>query len=522
MENTLKRALDKAWGSTCRVLFGQELGELEEYGDWLGEYLPKTTKRKSHVSGKEVILAKDAYPTEARFISADELAMNKSYALDINQIKDIDSLIEALQEKCEYTGNRALGNSAFVESSDIILDSQYVYNSTNVEQSSYIYSSYMMRRGSKNVFGSGWTANGDFLVRVIAGINLHRCFESHFVSDSGDLYFCFNCDACHDALFSFGQKNKHRIIGNLTLQKDKYAQLKAKLLAEVVERLKKQKKFASLYGLVPDKAPASLPHIGLGHGKEETSMGTIETAFSSTFEIIMKRKSPGIGALEGWLSEDTIELEEVKTPFGDETYAPLNFGVVSDMPRKRLVTTDESFELGKISLDEKSLSSLDLLIDSLDKIAFFCAGYSQGHNLNIIKSPLILHSINVYKGYESTYSENTGLTSLSLHSKYVYGCNRIIDSQFCLKCHNSLYLNRCLELDASLKCSDSYFCHNCEGLSDAMFCFNVKGKRHIIGNTELPKEKYLEIKEALLGQLNDELEKSKTLGRSIFSIGSLK
>ncbi len=522
MENTLKQALDRAWDSTCRVLFGQELGELEEYADWLGEYLPKTTRRKSHVSGKEVILAKDAYPKVARFISEDELVMNKDYALDINQIKDIDLLIEALQEKCEYTGNRYLGNSAFVESSDIILDSQYVYNSTNIEQSSYIYSSYMMRRKSKNIFGSGWTANGDFLVRVIAGINLHRCFESHFVSDSGDMYFCFNCDACHDALFSFGQKNKHHIIGNLPLPKDKHAQLKAKLLAEVSEQIKKDKKFSSLYGLVPDKAPSSVPRISPRPDKEIKKMQAIENAFSSTYEVLLKKKPPSIEILENWLGQNTIGLEEVQTPLGDWTYLPLNFGIVSEIPRKRLVTVDESFELGRLHLEETSLSSLSRLIESLGSIAFFSAEYKQGENQNIIKSPLVLHSINVYKGYESTYSEHTGLTSLSLHSKFVYGCNRIIDSQFCLKCYNSLYLNRCLELDACLKCSDSYFSHNCEGLSDAMFCFNIKGKRNVIGNTEVPKDKYLALKNALLGQISEELERKKTLKWNIFNIGAVR
>ena len=35
--------LDKAWKTTCRVLFGGEIGDLKEYEPWLREYLPKKT-----------------------------------------------------------------------------------------------------------------------------------------------------------------------------------------------------------------------------------------------------------------------------------------------------------------------------------------------------------------------------------------------------------------------------------------------------------------------------------------------
>ena len=29
--------LSKAWKDACRVLFGQEIGELQDYSDWLAE-----------------------------------------------------------------------------------------------------------------------------------------------------------------------------------------------------------------------------------------------------------------------------------------------------------------------------------------------------------------------------------------------------------------------------------------------------------------------------------------------------
>jgi hypothetical protein len=520
MERELESALERRWAATCRVLFGTELGALGGYSEWLGEYALPVAKRKSHISGKEVIIARDTYPASARFVSEDELVPNKDYALSINSIKDIDSIAEALREKMEYTGNRFLGNSSFVEKSDIVLDSQYVYGSTNIEQSSYVHSSYMMRRGSRNVFGSGWTANGEFLVRVVGAINLHRCFESHIITDSSDLYFCFNCDGCHDAMFSFGQKNRSHLIGNLQLPKEKYRQLKAKLVEEVAGELEREKRYPGIFELAPSAAPKPLPAIAKTDPRVPYDIGRIEKGFSSVYAVMLKSKAPSITRVEGWLGRNTIAIEGVQTAFGARTYVPAGFGMISHMPHGRAVTVSEALELGKIPLREDELSSIKSIARGLERIAYFTAEFWSGENVNIMDSPIAVHSANVYKGFESTYSDNTGLTSLSLHSKFVYGCNRVIECEFSLKCYNSLYLNRCLELDSCIKCADSYFCHNSEALQDCMFCFNMKGRRHCVGNTSLGKDGYRKVKESLVAQMAGEIERTEGLRWSIYNIGA--
>jgi len=522
MDPELERALEKSWAGTCRALFGRELGGLGKYEDYLSEYLLPVAKRRSHASGKEVIVARDAYPQGARFISEDELTTNREYGLNINEIKDIDSLVAALREKLEYSGNRYLGNSAHVEKSDIILDSQFVYNSTNIEQSSHIHSSFMIRRGSKHVFGSGYTANGEHLARVVAGINLHRCFESHFLGDSSDIYFSFNCVGCHDLLFSFGQKNQSHLIGNLRLPKEKFRDLKAKLLAEIAEELEKNGRYPSLYELCPKGLSSTLPKINPQTPEVGSDVEPVERGFASTYSILFRKQPRRISELEGWLGENTIRVEEVKTAFGTTTCIPLNFGMISEMPRKRTVRVFDALELGKLALDEREIGSVSSIQKGLDKIAYFTSEFWAGENRNVMQNPIVLSSVNIYKGFEATYSENTAMTSISLHSKYVYGCNRVIESQFSLKSYNSLYLNRCFELDGCLKCSDSYFCHNSEALQDCMFCFNMKGRRHHIGNTPLDKETYAKTKGILVGQIADEIDKTKSLKWNIYNIGAMK
>ncbi|MCX6769618.1 MAG: hypothetical protein NT051_02975, partial [Candidatus Micrarchaeota archaeon] len=93
MDATLERQLQKDWNSTCRVLFGREIGKLPDYSEWLSEYLPPTARRKSHLSGKEVMLASDLYSKNAQFVSADEAVQNRKYAISINDMKDLDTLL---------------------------------------------------------------------------------------------------------------------------------------------------------------------------------------------------------------------------------------------------------------------------------------------------------------------------------------------------------------------------------------------------------------------------------------------
>jgi hypothetical protein len=68
-------------------------------------------------------------------------------------------------------------------------------------------------------------------------------------------------------------------------------------------------------------------------------------------------------------------------------------------------------------------------------------------------------------------------------------------------------------------CSDCYFCHNCENCHDCLFCFSAKNLKYAVGNRELPKERYLELKKALLSRISARLEAKKDFGLSIYNVG---
>jgi len=526
MDQALYNELNKAWKSTCRILLGEEIGELREYEPWLKGYLPQIKLRKSHLSGKEVTLAMDDYCRDANFISGDEIRGQGAGApLGIDEIKDIDSIMNAVSERWEYCGNRVLGNSTNVELSDLVIDSNYVSDSVTVKQASHIYSAFLIGSGTKYFFGGGYFDASEFDVRCMFGLAANRCFESHLVANGGDLYFCYNAIGCHDMLFSFNQRNKRNIIGNVELPKDRYLELKKKLLGEIKDELKKSKELPSLFGLVPDTKP-DIGDVSVVPELKEETVVSVEKAFAATFKVLLKTDCPhNMDELEGWLSGHIIKIKEVTSAFGIQTTMPMRPEILPHsalLPVRRVVSEKEALELGKLKLPESDISDFGRIMESLPKIGYFTAEAVVGSCRNLIKAPAVADSSNLYKEYDAVRSEYAGISSNVFNSKYIFGSHRMYDSQFCMKCYNSLNLNRCFEVDTSTKCRDAYFCHNCEGLADAMFCWNVKGKRHAIGNISLPQDQYEKTKNTILEQIADKIARNKNLEYDIFNIGCVK
>ncbi|MFH1286042.1 MAG: hypothetical protein ABIH99_05675 [Candidatus Micrarchaeota archaeon] len=527
MASPVYSALNKAWKSTCRILFEEEIGELSEYEEWLNEYLPAVGKRKSRVSGKEVRFSVDDYPQSANFISADEIKDTsiKAEALSVNEIKDMDSLLEAISDKWEYAGNKALGNSSFVELSDSVQDSQYVMNSVDIQQASYIFACHSVKSNSRYLFGCGRGIGGEFLLRCVGTSSLKRCFETSGAGDCSDVYFSHHCYNSSNMMFSFNQRANSYCIGNLKLPKEKYLALKTKLLGEIKEELKRSKKFPSILEFVPNTKPNDIDlHVS---PPAEGQLKPIDKAFSSTCKIILKKELNDITKYENWLSKHIISLKEIASPFGAATFVSRGAResrFYTRIPEKRAISYPEGMELGKIvHLNEDEITSLEKITSALPKIGYFTMASRGGIAINLVKSPRTFNAANVYKGYAiaSTHTpcEYVAISSAIASSKYLFGTHGLLNSQFCINCYDSLNLMRCFEVDSSTKCSDSLFCFNCEALSEALFCFNTKAKRYAIGNAQLAPEKYSRIKASLLEQIGSELEKKKELKWDIFNIG---
>lgn len=244
--------LNTAWKGACKATFGEEMGPMEEYERYLRSNIPPLSYAKSALSGKEVAFTGD-YPKGVKVISNEEMgrfAEEFSKApLNINEIKDIDSILDAIGGKIHYSGNVVLGNSREVLQSNHVADSQFVFRSHEVLQSKYVAYSHILNYSSY-IFGSQSVGEDNFCIN---GYEIYRApvtLECLRVYDSNHAYFCANMDNCADCMFSFNIRSKQKCIGNLELNAEKYAELSSKLLLEIRETLRSRKSLPSILDII--------------------------------------------------------------------------------------------------------------------------------------------------------------------------------------------------------------------------------------------------------------------------------
>ncbi|MEK6979422.1 MAG: hypothetical protein AABW86_04325 [Candidatus Micrarchaeota archaeon] len=243
---------DSQFFSTAKILLGKEIGQLSECQEYLSEMVEKPLLMRSAISGKDVYLSRKYYSREAGFVSLDEIDKQATPAINVNDIKDIDSIRSAISERLYYCGNSNIGNCVEVEQSDACNDAAFTLASHQVIRSKNVAYTYGARE-CENVYGCMLVGEVRFAIRTQVTFKSVRCLEAYLSINSSDLFFSFNCRSCHDALFSFNQTSKRNIIGNNELPKEKYLVLKAKLIAEIADELARNKKFPSLFEIAgPD------------------------------------------------------------------------------------------------------------------------------------------------------------------------------------------------------------------------------------------------------------------------------
>jgi hypothetical protein len=225
-------------------LFGQEIGELKEFKEYLCEPLVGKTF-ESYFSGKKIWIGSNNYAKDARFFDFNE--ENTEYAkvlskpLELDKIKDIDSLLEAIGEKLIYSGSKILGNSKQVLDSDSVLDSTFIMNSSRVIYSKNVAYSYLIQY-DENAFGCASTGKSTHILRCFYNYTVSRCFEICGSVGASDCHFSYNIWNSNDCLFSFNLRSKKYMIANIQLDKDQYVNLKKKLLSEISDTLKRKKR----------------------------------------------------------------------------------------------------------------------------------------------------------------------------------------------------------------------------------------------------------------------------------------
>lgn len=510
-------AVNKAWKSTCKVLLGSEIGDLDEYGDYLKKYVDPVFEVRSCISGKKVLVSSEDFEKGARFISDDESSeYSKEFSertkLHINDIKDIDSLMRATGEVC-YAGNIILGNSAFASDSNRCTNVTCAHSCTDIYDSKYVAYSAMTRYG-EYIFGSTPVGESKFNIKQFEAYRTIRCVEGLRTHMSSDCYYTANLEACTNCMFSFNQRSKSLMVGNNQLSREEYAKLRVKLVAEMRDTLIAKKSLPTIVDLVAggqkEQKRAQLATL--------PASPAMEKAFESASKVVLGAGLKSISSYSGWLNAHVPQLEKVKSAISEK---PVRIGYTFNMLVKcPYVTNEEAEELAKKKVPKEKLEGLSLSNAArlLRGISLPAIEVELGGEDNVDCAGFGL-AVRNYVVSLAAYSKNCAYSYWPRQSEHVFGSSVAFSSQFCLKCYHSSNLSRCLEVSDSHSCSDCYFCHNCENLSDCMFCFNAKNLRYAVGNVEVGREEFMRLRGILLAYVQKELEKKKRLDLNVFNVG---
>lgn len=475
--------------------------------------------KPSALSGKQVNYSVPNYPRAAKLLSLDEVDFNRKFEpLDINEIKDMDSIIGALQERIFFTGNVILENSKFVVESSTISNSFHVFRSSFIDDSRYMAYCTQVRLGENN-YGVN---NAGQLKYIISGVNMGHstcCFESNLVNGSSYAWYTHFAEDCIDTMFCFNIKSKRNVIGNLELSPGKYKALKAKLLEDIRGELERKKRLPSVLELPSDERLPPLPKM-----KVERDLGDkapIEEAFGKVTSTVLGKRLHGMDSYGDWLMEFVRKVYSNPSAVSGMPVYFCSFYPYTKMSPKRFATEDEALGLGKaLRLSEGELQSFETIKKALWKIVFFSPEAHFKKNSNVPQTVIARECSNCYKGGVYIGNEYCGFSYWPRNSRYVFGSESALTSQSCIHAYHSVDLSRCFEVDSCSTSFDLYFSHNCENVNDSMFTFNAKNLSYAIGNVQYPREDYRKLRTTLLAQITDELEKKKTIPWSIYTIST--
>ena len=516
--------LERNFRATCRAVLGQEIGGMEECAEWLMLGNEPFRRARSEATGAEMVSWPPYYGNGAKWARFEEVDFTRKFApLSINDMKDIDSIARAANERFFYAGNIYFGQSGFIELSSNINDSFYVYNTCGNGNSKYLAYSTIGRR-VQSCYGCNATEESSHCIKCTRAFKSSRCFELWMSQNCTECFYSSGLTACANCFFCFNVKNKKNAIGNLELPPERYKAIKEKLLAEITESLRKRKSAPTLLQIAGRLQPRKL---SLGTGASETgapsSKAVVENAFLQTSQILFgKPLEGGIDRYAAWLSKQTRLPQTRQSAADGSTIYITPYANYQNLPKDRLLTAHQAALQGasaKLPAEEAESLTLANAHEKIGGLAYFNVEMREGKNMNLCECSIASDSSNCYRASLLRASKNCGYCFWMDGCDNSFGCWGPFDTYSAIHTHYCNTQSRTFEIDCCGHCYDSYFLHNCENVRESMFCFGVKNRKNCIGNAELDAATYGKVKSALCEQMWAEISRKKELKWDIYNIG---
>ena len=230
--------------------------------------------------------------------------------------------------------------------------------------------------------------------------------------------------------------------------------------------------------------------------------------FRETCKVVLGGEVGELKDYEKWL----LELKEPRGTAKSSISGKELALACPDYPAGAKFISMEEASLAKAQpLSINEIKDMDSLLGAISERFAYSGNLVFGNSSFVVQSSDVSDSFYVYKSARISGCKAVACSTVFKDSNNLFGCNVGSKDEFCMRCHQCTFDNRCFEAFLTMNSSDCHYTLDCVGCHGAMFSFGQRNAINTLGNLSLPKDKYNALRAALLEQMRAELVANKRL-----------
>jgi len=238
----------------------------------------------------------------------------------------------------------------------------------------------------------------------------------------------------------------------------------------------------------------------------------INDAWKSCCRVLLKREIGGIGEYEAYLKKyvGPVRARRRSCMSGKMvTTADDDYG--GDVRYISNAEREQYFRLNSAPFPIDDIKDIDSLRAAIGERFIYSGDILLGNCYDVSHAQRCSNVSCVHHSQDVSDCRYVAHCAMLRHSTYVFGSDCTGEIDFVVKNFQGWRSRRMLETANTQYVSDAYYCANVRQSQELMFSFNQDARRFMVGNVELPRERYMALKEKLLCEIADELERKKDI-----------
>ena len=170
---------------------------------------------------------------------------------------------------------------------------------------------------------------------------------------------------------------------------------------------------------------------------------------------------------------------------------------------------DEILKNAKLSLNE--IKDIDSITSAIKDKFFYSGNIITGNSANFEDCDSCANSRYLHHCNELYDCKFMAYSSVLRFCENCFGSSGGGETKFTINCYEVYQQNRCMENFRCYTSNDCFYCATLEQCNNCLFSFNQKNKTNTIGNLQLEKSKFFDLKKKLLSEMREELKSKKEL-----------